>query len=81
MPGHVRTPAAFPPHRGCIYWKSIYYNMNHRYHSPAVLQVREVCLEERLLDASLTPALTVESVGQEVEVKDYASGNFNFEWE
>jgi hypothetical protein len=55
--------------------------MNHRYHSPAVLQVREICLEERLLDASLTPALTVESVGQEVEVKDYASGNFNFEWE
>ena len=54
--------------------------MKHRYESPAVLQVPEICLEERLLDASLSP-MTVESVGQEVEEKDFSSGDFNFEWE
>jgi hypothetical protein len=51
------------------------------YRAPELLQTVGVSVERRFLDASIAPALTVESVGQEVEEKDFSTGNFNFEWE
>ena len=53
--------------------------MNRTYHSPIVLQTVTVLLERDFLDGSLV--LEVESVGQQVEEKDFSSGDFNFEWE
>ena len=54
--------------------------MDKGYQPPRVVQVASVCVERSFLDASLSP-MTVESVGQEVEEKDFSSGDFNFEWE
>lgn len=55
--------------------------MNKAYQSPAILQTVTVLLEQDFLDGSITPVLEVESVGQQVEEKDFSSGEFNFEWE
>lgn len=51
------------------------------YTPPRVLQEVKILLERDFLDGSITPVMTVESVGQKVEEVDFSTGEFNFEWE
>lgn len=51
------------------------------YQAPRVLQEVSVRVEKAFLAASLVDTAVVTSVGQEVQEYDFASDDFNHQWE
>lgn len=51
------------------------------YESPAVVRQAFLSREAVMLQASVVDNVTIESLGQEVEVHDFTSNDFNHQWE